>query len=609
MLSRAANGHIKGIYWLIAIVITLAIGLVYGTVFHAQFIWDDILDFQKMAWLRHGNDWQHLLLQRFNDWVAYFRPLVVALFTVEVRVFGANPSPMHLVSLLIHLINTLLVGTLALRLSAGRLPQNKRVFAFALSMLLYGLHPVLIEPVVWIGCQFELVATLFMLLGWLSSMSIKRPVLRAISVGICFFLAACAKESAIAFLPILIVFDWFALDVSRDEAKRIQLRKLLIQNAPVYGGILLAGIAYLALRHLSLGSLIPGTAGKVLPLWGRLQEASFLYLRYWRMFFWPTVDMGPVHPVDIDQFLMLNAWALWRDAMALGAVIAGIVLTIRRSYTGALVLCVTFALFPVLHIIATNFDRSLYHERYALTALAVACAWLPSVLSEIPTPATIRRTLSLVAYLGLAAWVALSVMSIRVTIPLWSTQVSLWQWALQQNPDFIDAKDQLISGYIDAGDDGNAWRLINSLGPDGISCTSCMLNAANLSLHENNPQRADTFLQKIKNSPDLYADPTSFRVYLTTIGALKLMEGKAAIAEQIERRAMANDRSDPAPQLVLVQTLAFQGKTEQAMQAESSVLALLNTDERESQYQRFEHLLKYIHDHPEKSDEAASPYR
>lgn len=603
-MNVSPSVDVRGNKWLVgvsAIVITLIIALVYWPVQHAQFVWDDIVDFQRVAWLRHSNDWQHMLLHNFNDWIAYFRPLGVALFTAEVRTFGATPGPMHLVSLFIHLFNTLLVGVLATQLGAKRLPQDKRFRTLALPMLLYGLHPVLVEPVVWIGCQFDLVATLFMLLGWLAATGIKRQVLRIISVGICFFLAACAKESAIAFLPILVVVNWFALEISQGESVLAQLRKLLTCHAATYVSILLAGVAYLAFRHMALGHLIPNTGGKVLPLWGRLQEASFLYLHYWRMFFWPTVHMGPIHLIDVDQFLKINVQSVLRDACALFIVAAGIVLAIRRRYTGALILCVTLALFPVLHIIATNFDTSLYHERYALTALAIACAWFPLVLSEISTPVTVQRTVSMVAYIGFAAWMPLAVMNIRVTIPLWSTQVNLWQWALQENPGSVNATDELITGYIDAGDPTDAWRLINGLIDNYTPCTNCMLNAATLSLREHNPKRADFFLQRIKNDPNLYNSPTSIRIYLTDIGDIQLMEGKYDVAEQMERLAAAREKLDPNPQLFLAEALALEGKTIEATQVENMAIALMEPNERSRQQQWFAQFLQQLRDHPEES--------
>jgi protein O-mannosyl-transferase len=588
--------------------VILVIALAYWPVQYAQFVWDDIFDFQRTAWLRHGNDWQHMLLHGFNDWIAYFRPLGVALFTAEIRTFGATPGPMHLVSLFLHLINTLLVGLLAKRLATKRLPQSKLFRAMALSMLLYGLHPVLVEPVVWIGCQFDLIATLFMLLGWLASTGIKRQVLRVISVGVCFFLAACAKESAIAFLPILVVVNWFDLEISQGKSILVQVRKLLTLHATTYASILLAGAAYLALRHMALGHLIPSTGGKVLPLWGRLQEASFLYLHYWRMFFWPTVHMGPIHLIDIDQFLKINIKLLLQDACALFIVATGIVLATRRRYAGALILCVTLALFPVLHIIATNFDSSLYHERYALTALAVACAWFPLALSEIPTLATMQRTVSALAYTGLALWMVLAVMNIRVTVPLWSTQVNLWQWALQENPGSVTATDELISGYIDAGDTTDAWRLINGLIDNNTPCTNCMLNAATLSLREGNPKRADFFLQRIKNDPDLYNSATSSRIYLIDIGDVQLMEGKYEVAEQVERLAASREKLDPNPRLFLAEALAFEGKTNEATQVEDTAIELMEPNDGKRQQQWFARFLQQLHDHPQESHDTPAKH-
>jgi protein O-mannosyl-transferase len=579
----------------------LVIALTYWPVRHAQFVWDDILDFQRTAWLSHGNDWQHMLMRGFNDWIAYFRPLGVALFTAEIRAFGATPGPMHLVSLFLHLINTLLVGLLAKRLGSRRLPQSKLFRAMALSMLLYGLHPVLVEPVVWIGCQFDLIATLFMLLGWLASAGIKRQVLRVISVGVCFFLAACAKESAIAFLPILIVVNWFDLEISQGESILAQVRKLLTHHAATYVSILLAGAAYLALRHMALGHFIPNTGGKTLPLWGRLQEASFLYLHYWRMFFWPTIHMGPIHPIDANQFLKVNIRSLLQDACALFIAIAGIVLAMRRKYVGALILCVTLALFPVLHIIAANFDSSLYHERYALTALAIACAWFPLTLSEMPKLGTMQRTASVMAYIGFATWMVLAVMNIRVTVPLWSTQINLWQWALQENPGSVSATDELISGYIDAGDPADAWRLIDGLVDKNTPCTNCMLNAATLSLREHNPKRADFFLQRIKNDPDLYNSATSSRIYLIDIGDVQLMEGKYNVAEQVERLAAAREKLDPNPRLFLAEALAFEGKTSEAAQVENTAIELMEPNEGKRQQQWFAEFLQQLRDHPQES--------
>ncbi|RDS85307.1 tetratricopeptide repeat protein [Dyella psychrodurans] len=579
----------KWAFILCAITITLIVAISYWPVAHAQFVYDDILDFQKMAWLRHGSDWHQYLFRGFNGWFNYFRPLGVALFTLEVRLFNAQPEPMHLVSLLIHLFNTLLVGMLA-KLTCDRVfPSNRHPWMIVVPMLLYGLHPLLVEPVVWIGCQFELTATLFMLLGWVANLGIANATPRAVSIAICFFLAACSKESALAFPFIIAIFDWF-IQPEPHASKLTQLRTLLVRNWPTYLAILLAGGAYLALRHWALGALIPTGNAHPLPIWARLQGASFLYLRYWQMFFWPTVGMGPMHPVPMQPFLGFGAATVLRDIGAASILLAATLFALRRLYIAGLVLCTTFALLPVLHIISINFDTSFYHERYAMTGLAVACAWLPAALLQIPSRS--HRILALTGMLVVAVWSVISIATIRVTVPLWSTQLKLWQWAVETSPDFVIAKNQLIETYLNEGDDASAWKLIAEVVNSKERCMSCMLNAAILSVRENKPERASFFLQKIKDMPELYLNVESHQTYLTTVGQIELLERHPSDAEGAERAAIALDSLNAEPQIFLAVALVQQGKIAEAQQVEATAITLLGPEDQAKQRRVFDQLVK-----------------
>ena len=584
----------KWAFALSAIAVTLIIALIYWPVAHAQFIFDDILDFQKMAWLRHGDEWKHLLFRRFNDWINYFRPLGVALFTLEVRLFDSKPGPMHLVSLALHLINTLLVGWLAMQISGKTSRPNKALWVFTVPMLLYGLHPVLVEPVVWIGCQFELMATLFMLLGWIANTRIQYSALRATTIASCFFLAACSKESAFAFPFIIAALDWYMRPAPRGT-KFTQIRTIFVENWVTYSAIFGAGIAYLALRHWSLGALIPSNGTRPLPFWAHLQEASFIYLHYWGMFFWPSIGMGPMHAFSTQQFLSIEPKLALQDLAAGGILLLGIWLTLRRHYAGGLILSVTFALLPVLHLAGPSFDVSLYHERYAMTALAVAFAWLPTVISNIPCSAHLVRILRPIGLIIFAIWLVLAVLTIRVTVPLWSNQVKLWEWALEENPSYVVAKDELIGAYIDRGSYASAWALINEIVKNNERCMNCLLNAASLSVKQGNPQQASFFLRKIKDLPELYTSAASYRFYLTTIGQMELLEGHLKEAEGASRAAIAVDKLDPEPQLVLATTLILQGRVAEAQAAENAAVTLLPQDEQPIQRQKFKGLLDSHH--------------
>ncbi|HTV84498.1 MAG TPA: hypothetical protein VME63_03790 [Dyella sp.] len=567
----------------VAGIVIIATALVYWPVLHAQFVWDDVLDFVQKDWLSHGDEWKHYIFKDFNDWKNYFRPLVVALFTLQIRFFGSAPGPMHAVSLVLHLINTLLVGLVSWRVSAmapGDTEKNN--WLAGLSMAIYGLHPVLAEAVTWIGCQFDLVATMFMLLGLLANTRIQNTLIRATTIALFFFLAACSKESAAAFPLILAVFDWAITPRAREGAWRSALVALIKRNGLTYAAIFLAGIAYLAFRHWALGQIVHPTAGYTSAL-ARLQETCFIYLQYWKMLFWPMSGLNPLHEFETHRFDLASTSSLLADVTALSIAGASLYFALKRSSPIAcIVAAATAALLPVLRIVSIDFTPSLYHERYAMTALAVVCTMLPLIRISIPIGAGHMKALRSLGAVIAGLWFIFAVINIRAIVPRWSNDVSLWQWALAGNPNSVHAKDDLLSAYIGAKEYDNADKLVNQLRADHVHCANCMLNAAILALAENDPARAQVLLEDVRTSQDLVNDKRMFYVYLVTTGRMLLLQGHLDDAESIFRSAIHVDPSDAQSQISLATTLAMQGKADEARKVGAAAIALLSPDKRDS---------------------------
>jgi tetratricopeptide (TPR) repeat protein len=565
----------------ITAIVVIVVALVYWPAIHANFVWDDWLDFHDRAWLRHGDEWKHFIFRGFNDWTIYFRPLGVALLTLQVRLFDGTPEPMHVVSLGMHLVNTFLVGLLSWRCSAAMSGELKRTYFLIASMLLYGLHPVLIEPVAWIDCQFDLVVTMLTLLGLLANTSIQGTPARATVVAILFFLAACAKESALSFPLLLVIFDWALLCSRQNDGARPVIRDLVGRNWLVCIAMLFTGVVYLAFRHWAIGEIINPFGGSSVSLFGRLQEVCFVYLHYWKTLVWPMSGMSPVHPVDLQQFNVVSMPSLLIDVSAISLAAAGFYLALRRaSIAGCMIVAVTAALLPVLHIVPVDFDNSLYHERYAMNALAAICSLLPLLRLRMPITRNQRQLGSPLLAATILFWLAFAVINIRVTLPLWSNNVNLWQWALAENPDSVEAKDGLLSAYIDAKDYANAHKLITRLLADHVPCTNCMLNAAILAISENDPTHAAIALEKVKDSREFITDKQMFRSYLLTTGQMLGLQGHLNDSEQVLRAAMKVDPLDPQPQMSLAMTLALQGKKEEALKVGEAGIALLPPAER-----------------------------
>jgi hypothetical protein len=505
---------------------------------------------------------------------------------------------MHAVSVALHLINTILVGVYAKKVSSYKSPNEGRWYMVLLPMLLYGLHPLLIEPVMWLGCQTDIVAMLFMLLGLILNATFKRVLVRAVCVALCFFMAACSKESALAFPFLLVLFDWFNPGVAQHSGITAQLKQLLKLNWVVYAFAFCAGVIYLVLRHVALGALLPYLGNQNLPLFAHVQQICFLYVRFWRMIVWPMDGMSPVHPVPAAQFLSASASSVFDVVLSLGIALTGLICTLRRHYVGGLIMAVTFALLPVLHLLPVGYDQSLYHERYAMPALAMACVWLPAVLLAIRVPAKIHRVVSASGFIAVTLWLTLGAMNVRATIPLWSTPLNLWEWAFSQYPDDIEVQDSLIGTYIDLGYNNRAWSIIDKIVADKVPCTNCMLNAAELAISENKLDRAVFFLDSIKDSPQLYENKVTSRFYLTMRGEVELLQGDALQAEKHARDAISIDDLDPNSHLVLAMALAKQGRLGEANDAENAAVSLSAPDERDERRRLYENWLARIHANP-----------
>jgi Flp pilus assembly protein TadD len=558
------------------------ITLVYWPVVHASFVLDDVIDFVDMRWLSHGDDWKHYIFRDFNYWTNYFRPLVLALFTLQVRLFNNAPGPMHAVSLGMHLINTLLVGALSWRCGAVLSSYARRTFLLAASMLLYGLHPVLIEPVTWIGCQFDLAATMFMLLGLFANALIQQQLSRALTVAALFFLAACSKESAISFPLMLAIFDWALLAKPRQHGWTDAAKSFVHRNGLTYAAMFLAGMAYLAFRRWGLGQIVQPVEGVTLPWIGHFQEVCYLYLRYWMMLFWPSYGMNPIHEYPIQQFLQISAGSIFTDALAVTVVTSGSYLAIKRaSPMACMILVMSCGLLPVLHIISTGFEPSLYHERYVMTSLAVLCAMVPLVR----VPSSTGERAKLASFAGgtiVCLWLLLAVVGIRMTIPLWSTSPRLWQWVLAENPASDTAKNNLLIAYIESKDNRAAHRLIERLITEHSSCADCMLNAASFAVAERDPLLAARALDRARNIPDIAQNRHMYCRYLYATGQMLLLGGNSADAEIVLRNLVAISPEDPAPRLQLAKALIMQNKTVEANQVAQSAIGLLPREQQKA---------------------------
>nr|WP_246559528.1 tetratricopeptide repeat protein [Geoanaerobacter pelophilus] len=225
------------------LVIALLVLLAYSSVFSAGFIWDDDAYVINNLHLRSFDG-------LFSIWLEpgatpQYYPMVFTLFWAQFQAWGLNPLGYHLVNILLHIANAILLWSCLRRINIQAAFWGAAVFA---------LHPVHLESVAWITELKNVLSLFFYLLSLLaylryvdpeqgSQSGLPRRIYYAGSLLL--FLLALFSKTVSGSLPaaILLLHWWQTGQVSR--------RKLL-EMLPFFSLALILGLltAKLEVTHV-----------------------------------------------------------------------------------------------------------------------------------------------------------------------------------------------------------------------------------------------------------------------------------------------------------------------------------------------------------------------
>lgn len=137
---------------------------------------------------------------------AYYRPLFLVDFIIESHIFGTSPAGYHFTNLLFHILS---VTLLFLFLRKIKIPP---VDSFLLS-LLFAVHPVLTQAVVWIPGRNDMLLMIFFLSSFILFLKyLEKPTPVILLLHSVLLLAALfTKETAIIIPVIILGFSVFYL--------------------------------------------------------------------------------------------------------------------------------------------------------------------------------------------------------------------------------------------------------------------------------------------------------------------------------------------------------------------------------------------------------------
>ena len=188
-------------WWLGFFLVAITI-IAYQPAWHAGFIWDDDAYVTANPLLTAPDGLRRIWFS-FDSPSQYF-PLTYTTFFVERALWGLNPAGYHLVNLLLHTANALLVWRVLARL---------RVPGAWLAAAIFALHPVQVESVAWITERKNVLMGFFFLLAlraWIKFIDgqSKRPWRFYVAALVFYALALSAKTTACTLPAALLLILW-----------------------------------------------------------------------------------------------------------------------------------------------------------------------------------------------------------------------------------------------------------------------------------------------------------------------------------------------------------------------------------------------------------------
>lgn len=365
----------------------------------------------------------------------YYRPLIFVIYMVVYYLFGLNAWGFHLINMLFHAANSVLVFLIALRLLRKSQPPafNPYFLPSFIAAILFAIHPIHTEAIAWIAGIMDASFTFFYLLSFYFYIRSAEDNLLLkgfypLSV-VSFFLATLCKEPALTLPAMLVIYDY----IVRKENLLSSLKRLV--------PYLIATAVYFIMRFNAVEGLAPIKTDIGLSPYQYVINIFVLFSQYLEKLLLP---------------INLNVWHVFRPSTSLFSMkgIISLIVTIIFLCCGFIVLkknrfiflCLSFIalpLLPSLYLPALSqgienafAERYLYLPSFGFVLLiALLITWVRCSKPKWVPALTVSLTLVIGIY---------SIGTMRRNT-VWRDNLSLWTDAVKKSPDSAIANQNL--GY------------------------------------------------------------------------------------------------------------------------------------------------------------------
>jgi len=421
---------------LLCLALALLTWSLYRGLFANGFVnYDDDRYVLTNAHVRAGVHWTTIVWAFRSLDEANWHPLTWLSHALDCQLFQLNPAGHHFTSLALHIANVLLLFVLLEKITAS----TWRSLAVA---MLFAVHPINVESVVWIAERKNVLAMLFFLLTLAAyAWYVRRPGLgRYLTVVAAFVLGLMSKPMVITLPFVLLLLDYWPLErmnlsvsAARGDLAAIPgattptfpvrpIGWLLLEKMPLLA--LSAGSATITLAAQKAAGAISSNADKGLLL--RLENAMTCYLSYLGKAVWPS-RLAILYPYP----RAIAAWQAIGSLLFLVAATAAVLYYRERRYLVVGWFWYLGTMVPMIGLVQVGSQAMA--DRYAylpFLGLFVMVVWGICDLANALTALKTRRVAAIMLIAASAcAVVALAALA-RTQITYWHDDIRLWSHAL-----------------------------------------------------------------------------------------------------------------------------------------------------------------------------------
>jgi tetratricopeptide (TPR) repeat protein len=317
---------------LVCLMLALVTLLAYLPVRHHGFVvYDDPVYVTGNRPVQAGLTWAGAKWAFTTFYSSNWHPLTWFSHMLDVQLFGASPTGPHMVNVLFHAANTVLLFILLRRLTGA-------LWRSALVAALFALHPLHVESVAWVAERKDVLSAFFFLLTLLmyaryvekrsrvedrgsrsatASALNSRLAARAYCAVLIFFALGLMSKPMLVTLPfVLLLLDYWPLRRLAIGDWRLAIR-LIREKVPLFLLSALSSVVTFAAQKS--GGTVRSLAS--FPMGERIENALVSYARYLGKTFWPD-DLAAYYPHP-------GYWPAWQVVSAV-MLVAGLCLGVLR---------------------------------------------------------------------------------------------------------------------------------------------------------------------------------------------------------------------------------------------------------------------------------------